>query len=497
LTSQSCDIIMGFEELWDGFEKVCDKTEKGEEFTKTMIKYFEKRLEIEQKYSKSLAAMNSIFNPEREDATTKDCWSSLRDETTQLAKDREVFSVDLAKLIEEIKAQLNIDKKNRLDLWAKGKKLVKDLKNTTDLMDEARKKYVTARKTQQASDEQYKKFKVQNQPAKVDKAEKQLKKDKEKANSADEEYRKAVVTLARHQDKYYQEDMPALLKEFESFERTRIIYTKKTMNVFVGLQAKLGPEWQNSTDKFRRKVESIDPKTDLDTFVSANRPEQSQPPARAQYMSWDGTLIEDLGPRRENPTKVNTNTTNSSPSNVGKATNFTPRDDSVVVSSPVISTPISQPVYNSQPSFTQPVQQSAAGSGRNLVALFSYDATEENELTFVEGDFITLIEENESGWWKGRLNSTGVEGLFPSNFVEENAGAAQPVASAVKLSSSEIKAEYIALYDYDAEDNTEISIKENDLLYVESETDGWFYGYRKAEPGKKGNFPSNFVERKS
>jgi len=367
-------------------------------------------------------------------------------------------------------------------------------------MDEARKKYVTARKTQQASDEQYKKFKVQNQPAKVDKAEKQLKKDKEKANLADEEYRKAVITLAKHQDKYYQEDMPALLKEFEAFERTRIIYTKKTMNVFVSLQSKLGPEWQNSTDKFRRKVESIDPKTDLDTFVSANRPEQSQPPARAQYMSWDGTLIEDLGPRRDNPTKVNT-TSNSSPTT--KASTFTPRDESlsqpVIVSTPIISsTPISQPVHT-QPAYTQPVQQSSGSSVRTLVALFSYDATEENELTFVEGDLITLLEENESGWWKGRLNSTGVEGLFPSNFVEEKVGAAAPVTNAVKQSpsGSEVKAEYIALYDYDAEDNTEISIKENDHLYVESETDGWYYGYRKAEPGKKGNFPSNFVERKS
>lgn len=65
----------------------------------------------------------------------------------------------------------------------------------------------------------------------------------------------------------------------------------------------------------------------------------------------------------------------------------------------------------------------------------------------------------------------------------------------VCLLGSEINADYKSLYDYDAEDDTEITIKENDLLFVESEKDGWYYGYRKANPAQKGNFPSNFVER--
>jgi hypothetical protein len=56
-------------------------------------------------------------------------------------------------------------------------------------------------------------------------------------------------------------------------------------------------------------------------------------------------------------------------------------------------------------------------------------------------------------------------------------------------------AEFRSLYDYDADDETEISIKEKDVLFVETEKDGWYYGYRKVAPNVKGNFPSNFVER--
>jgi len=325
----------------------------------------------------------------------------------------------------------------------------------------------------------YNALKVKGIQKNIEKAEKTLKKDKEVANAADDEYRKTVIALAKHQDKYYTEDMPSLLKEFEAFERTRILNTKRSFNSFVQQQAKIGPSWGQTTDRFQKKVEAINPDVDLNAYVSQNRPENAQPPPRAQYMSWDGTLIEDLGPRKDNSTN-----------HVAKVTqiNSSPKEDKVtkVDSSPVIvQQPVQQPVH-------QPAQQTASVStGKTLVSLYSYDATETGELTFAEGDIIMLLEENDSGWWRGRL-ANGSEGLFPSNFVEEQGKtASQPNASG----ANEINAEFKSLYDYDAEDNTEISIKENDLLFVETEKDGWYYGYRKANPSQKGNFPSNFVER--
>ena len=50
-------------------------------------------------------------------------------------------------------------------------------------------------------------------------------------------------------------------------------------------------------------------------------------------------------------------------------------------------------------------------------ALYDYDATEANELSMREGDILTLLEKDESGWWRGR-SAEGNEGVFPSNFVE-------------------------------------------------------------------------------
>jgi hypothetical protein len=468
---------MGFEVLWDGFDKVCEKAEKGEEFTKTVIKYMEKRHEIEQKYGAGLGKMNSIFS-EREDGTTKECWSTFGAETAALAQDRGNFVADIESVIQSLKQQMAEDRKTRLDIVAKGKKLVKDLANSDDLCSKARTKYVTARKNQQKSDEKYKALKVKGVQKNIEAAEKALKKDKEVANAADDEYRKTVIALAKHQDKYYTEDMPALLKEFESFERARILSTKRLFAQYCQFQAKLGPSWSQNTDRFQKKVESINPDVDLNAFVSQNKPESPQPPPRAQYMSWDGTLIEDLGPRKETTPVQN------------KQASVVVRDEpKVVIQQPAIQQPASQSLQQVQQ--TKKDEAKPAAALKMLVSLYSYDKTEDNELTFGEGETIALLEENDSGWWKGRLERTGEEGLFPSNFVEEQGKPPSAVADGPAL----INARYKSLYDYDAEDNTEISIKENDILFVESEKDGWYYGYREANPSQKGNFPSNFVER--
>ena len=46
---------------------------------------------------------------------------------------------------------------------------------------------------------------------------------------------------------------------------------------------------------------------------------------------------------------------------------------------------------------------------------FSYDAAEDNEISFREGDVITEIEPASEDWWQGK-NPHGDIGLFPGNF---------------------------------------------------------------------------------
>ena len=57
-----------------------------------------------------------------------------------------------------------------------------------------------------------------------------------------------------------------------------------------------------------------------------------------------------------------------------------------------------------------------ASKGLSAVALFDYQADDEDELTFDPGEVITEIEQIDPGWWKGVAR--GKIGLFPANYVE-------------------------------------------------------------------------------
>ena len=52
-----------------------------------------------------------------------------------------------------------------------------------------------------------------------------------------------------------------------------------------------------------------------------------------------------------------------------------------------------------------------------MKAIFNYQAQEEDELSFSTGDHLYILDQTDTDWWKARRK--GVEGLVPSNHVEE------------------------------------------------------------------------------
>jgi len=66
----------------------------------------------------------------------------------------------------------------------------------------------------------------------------------------------------------------------------------------------------------------------------------------------------------------------------------------------------------------QEEQVQESGSGGQCRALYDYDAENPDDLSFKEGDIITVLDKTDpSGWYEGEVS--GVRGFFPSNFVEE------------------------------------------------------------------------------
>eukprot|EP01126_Amoeba_proteus_P053435 TRINITY_DN6510_c0_g1_i23.p1 TRINITY_DN6510_c0_g1~~TRINITY_DN6510_c0_g1_i23.p1 ORF type:complete len:316 (-),score=94.21 TRINITY_DN6510_c0_g1_i23:301-1188(-) len=141
------------------------------------------------------------------------------------------------------------------------------------------------------------------------------------------------------------------------------------------------------------------------------------------------------------------------------------------------------PTFQSSPATT-------GGELEKVVALYDYTADEEGELTFKEGDIILILSKDPSGWWRGRTE--GGEGDFPSNYVGA-VGSTNPNDGADDNDDvvTTIEANYVALYDYVAEEEGELTILKDQLLYVFTERGGWFFG--RNHVGETGLFPSNYV----
>lgn len=53
----------------------------------------------------------------------------------------------------------------------------------------------------------------------------------------------------------------------------------------------------------------------------------------------------------------------------------------------------------------------------SVKALHPYTATKDDELSFSEGDLLTVTKKDPDGWWEAEFN--GQQGLIPGNYVEE------------------------------------------------------------------------------
>ncbi|KAI8149420.1 hypothetical protein BJV82DRAFT_123003 [Fennellomyces sp. T-0311] len=138
------------------------------------------------------------------------------------------------------------------------------------------------------------------------------------------------------------------------------------------------------------------------------------------------------------------------------------------------------------------VDKAQGAQGTSAVVLFTYSAGEANEMTLVEGEVIVQIDQVDEGWWFGVSEDGKKQGLFPANYVqlleeEQQPAAQQPTAAAATpapaaaRSPSPVKQDQgnsaVALYDYVAGEDNEISFKENQVItHIEFVSEDWWQG---------------------
>uniref|UniRef100_A0AAY4AE42 Intersectin 2b n=1 Tax=Denticeps clupeoides TaxID=299321 RepID=A0AAY4AE42_9TELE len=120
----------------------------------------------------------------------------------------------------------------------------------------------------------------------------------------------------------------------------------------------------------------------------------------------------------------------------------------------------------------------------------AYTATAADQLSLAPGQLIVILSKGPSGWWTGELQARGKKrqkGIFPANHVKllgSNSGKSTPAPATV--------CQVIAMYDYTAANQDELSFSKGQLISVldKSSSDWW----RGELNGITGLFPTNYIQ---
>uniref|UniRef100_A0A669P1D8 SH3 domain containing 19 n=1 Tax=Phasianus colchicus TaxID=9054 RepID=A0A669P1D8_PHACC len=134
---------------------------------------------------------------------------------------------------------------------------------------------------------------------------------------------------------------------------------------------------------------------------------------------------------------------------------------------------------------SSPLLQNNRCSEEWCEALHDFTAETKDDLSFRKGDYIQILEQVDSEWYRGRLNEK--EGIFPAVFVQTCSARVETWQS---LGGRKGKAK--ALYDFHGENEDELSFKAGDFITeLESVDEDWMSGEIQ---GRSGIFPKNFVQ---
>uniref|UniRef100_A0A493TV64 Intersectin 2 n=1 Tax=Anas platyrhynchos platyrhynchos TaxID=8840 RepID=A0A493TV64_ANAPP len=121
----------------------------------------------------------------------------------------------------------------------------------------------------------------------------------------------------------------------------------------------------------------------------------------------------------------------------------------------------------------------------------AYTASGTEQLSLAPGQLILILKKNASGWWQGELQARGKKrqkGWFPASHVKLLGPSSERTTSA----APSVVCQVIAMYDYMANNEDELSFSKGQLINVLGKDDAdWWQG---EISGVTGLFPSNYVK---
>ncbi|XP_071393167.1 intersectin-1 [Centroberyx affinis] len=147
-------------------------------------------------------------------------------------------------------------------------------------------------------------------------------------------------------------------------------------------------------------------------------------------------------------------------------------------------------VKRPSPSPTKPSE-----SGEEYLAMYTYESSEQGDLSFQQGD-VVVVTRKEGDWWTGVVG--GKTGVFPSNYVKPRDSASECLGPAGKTGSLGKKPEIAqVIAPYSATGAEQLTLAPGQLILIRKKNPGgWWEGELQARGKKRqiGWFPANYVK---
>ncbi|XP_036600614.1 intersectin-1 isoform X1 [Trichosurus vulpecula] len=131
--------------------------------------------------------------------------------------------------------------------------------------------------------------------------------------------------------------------------------------------------------------------------------------------------------------------------------------------------------------------------GEEYIAMYTYESSEQGDLTFQQGDVI-LVTKKDGDWWTGTVADKS--GVFPSNYVRlKDSEAPGTIGKAGSLGKKPEIAQVIA--SYTATGPEQLTLAPGQLILIRKKNPGgWWEGELQARGKKRqiGWFPANYVK---
>ncbi|XP_029962346.1 intersectin-1 [Salarias fasciatus] len=155
-------------------------------------------------------------------------------------------------------------------------------------------------------------------------------------------------------------------------------------------------------------------------------------------------------------------------------------------------TPVSESPNGKRPS---PSPTKPSESGEEYMAMYTYESSEQGDLSFQQGD-VVVVTRKEGDWWTGVV--AGKTGVFPSNYVKPRDSGSESLGAAGKTGSLGKKPEIAqVIAPYSATGAEQLTLAPGQLILIRKKNPGgWWEGELQARGKKRqiGWFPANYVK---